>query len=58
MEERLWYLNCEILEGFKGLLGAMMGVSYYGERMIGNLPFSLFNELKGKKETYEGDEMK
>jgi hypothetical protein len=24
-------------------LGAMMGVSYRGERMIGNMPFSLFN---------------
>jgi len=28
------------------LLGAMMGVSYIGERMIGNMPFSLFNGHK------------
>lgn len=39
-----------ILEGqVSKLLGAMMGVSYRGERMIGNLPYSLFIEQKGRK---------
>lgn len=28
----------------------MMGVSCGGERMIGNMPFSLFNGQKGKDE--------
>lgn len=27
-----------------------MGVSYRGERMIGNMPFSLFNGQKKKEE--------
>jgi hypothetical protein len=27
----------------------MMGVSYRGERMIGNMPFSLFNGQKGRE---------
>lgn len=27
----------------------MMGVSYRGERMIGNMPFSLFNGQKEKE---------
>lgn len=37
-----------ILEGQASkLLGAMMGVSYGGERMIGKLPYSLFIEQKG-----------
>lgn len=32
----------------KDCLDAMMGVSYREERMIGNVPFSLFNWQKGK----------
>ena len=31
-----------------------MGVSYGGERMIGNLPFSLFNGQKERKKREEG----
>jgi len=36
-------------------LGAMMGVSYRGERMIGNMPFSLFN---GQKENNNNNNKK
>lgn len=43
----------QVSKRWKGLLGAMMGVSYRGERMIGNLPFSLF---MGRKPNFKDEE--
>lgn len=42
-------LEAQVSKVEKDCWGAMMGVSYRGERMIGNMPFSLFNGYKRKK---------